>query len=160
MRWIKGTRPASIDFISDYLILHPNEKKEEIVANFKQVMENLKDDFFLWICLSDHIENEEPKLLAFILAYRSSEFGVFCPQLVTTDKKNRLLMLKMAQKIYLWCEDKGFTEIYGQTQHNMKVLGRHWGIEEVSKIVRLKVNDKYLERLTAKLNQEYKHGRR
>lgn len=159
-KFIRGKAAAAIDFIAEKMILSPYEehKRGEIVAQYKHLITNMKDDFCLWILVEDDGIND-PVLKGFTLAILNKDGEGWFPQIWVDNDVLHLDRLKLFHKIVLWGEAKEIKKVFGITQRAERSLLKAWGFEAYSWNIVADL-DVLHERIATALTKELTNGRR
>lgn len=159
-KFIRGKAAAAIDFIAEKMILSPYEehKRGEIVAQYKHLITNMKDDFCLWILVEDDGVND-PVLKGFTLAILNKDGDGWFPQIWVDNDVSHMDRLKLFHKIVLWGEGKEIKKVFGITQRAERSLLKAWGFEAYSWNIVADL-DTLHERIAQALTKEINNGRR
>lgn len=170
MRLVRGDGPQAIDFVSEHFVLHEFHNREEVANIFKDMIRQMKDDFFLMAAFSDAKKDEEgndieQELLGFILGYTTDRTSCFLPQIWVKSPADKLTTLTLLHRIYFWAEAKGCVRCFGETSRGLRddkkwSPARRWGVRVLSVNTVIEINHELMLRITSRLTSEHEKLKR
>ena len=155
---VRGKNQQTAEFLKPYFILQPFHNKELYAQQLAQLLQAMGDNIFV-LCAFNSPENEEPKLVGFLIAYINLDNQCHLPQCWVDEKSappgtSTLLYAKMLA----WAETKGCRKVLGELRskgdRRAEAALRRWGFTVHSYGVGVEMTDDYVAKINQRLTKE------
>lgn len=148
MKIIRVTKPEGIDLIEKHLVEASDLDPQEYADGMRKLLREDPQNTCFLLAYEMEEGDEEPTVLAFILAYASpAQTYSWLWQAFSSRKGGAKLSKQLWYRYVLWVHNMGKEEIRMETSRNPKTFTKRYGFETIARVMEFKIPEGFEESL-------------